>query len=596
MSRRKKRCIRDPHSPQSTRREYLWIVLGILVVGVALYAPALSGPFVFDDLVQPYSRTAPHLQSIGEWISIVRPLLMISFWLNYRIAGVQPELYHLFNLLCHLLNSLLIFFITGRLLKLERTQPAEGAAGRDRLLSLFAALLFLVHPLQTESVSYIVSRSETLTACFLLSAYLIFLNRAGLNRAGAHMRWGASLAIAGLFVLAGATKEIAVALVPLIILTDWFFSLGGVRRNWRLYGLLGAAAIGASAIAFLVLKDAQSAGFAMQGVNWYEYLFTQWRSLWVYLRLFLLPVGQTIDHDFPLSRSLFAHGSWAALLALVAGLAAVVLRRRSWGLISFGILAWITLLLPTSSVVPLHDTLVEHRMYLPFLGLVAASVGFAARLRVSSRALILGGVVLLGALSAATYYRNTLWGEPVLLWREAIRESPQKARPYGNLASVYLARGNCREASREFANAPMGWQPDYYAMVTWGMAESCLANYDRAVSLFQQAFALVGGTWEHTPSAAKAKIEMLIGVALLKKGDESGSIAALDRAVKLDPALDMAYAYRGSWKQHNSNYVEAIEDYQRALELNPRNPMARQALASLLQRPGAATPPIAGSN
>jgi tetratricopeptide (TPR) repeat protein len=346
---------------------------------------------------------------------------------------------------------------------------------------------------------------------------------------------------------------------------------------------LSAGALAAGGMAYLVLKDAKSAGFAVEGVRWYEYTFTQWRALLVYLRLYFLPVGQTLDHYFPISRTIFQYGSWAALLALLAVSIAAVRKRKSWGLISFGILAWLALLSPTSSVIPIRDSLVEHRMYLPMLGLVLATVAFAARTRMSLPTLVFGLTALLGVLSAATYYRNTLWSEPVLLWQEAVNAAPVHARPYANLSSLYLARGKCGEASKVLAGAPPQWQPDYYALVTWGVAESCLEHYDHAVTLFRQGFALAGRTWEEKPAAAEAKLEMLIGWTLLRKGDQSGSITALDHSLQLDPTLEMAYVYRGRWKQRNSNLLEAAKDYQRALVLNPRNSEARQELENLAQ-------------
>src|SRR5262249_28316302 len=151
--------------------------------------------------------------------------------------------------------------------------------------------------------------------------------------------------------------------------------------------------------------------------------------------------------------------------------------------ISFGVLAWLALLSPTSSVLPIRDPLVEHRMYLPILGLILSSVGLANRVRVNPRTTFWTLIAVLVMLSAATYYRNTLWGQPVLLWQEAVNAAPEHARPYANLASIYLTRGKCNEASKVLESAPANWQPDYYALVTWGVAESCLEHYDRAVSL-----------------------------------------------------------------------------------------------------------------
>jgi tetratricopeptide (TPR) repeat protein len=549
-----------------------------VVIGTIVYAPASHGPFLFDDLAQPYGRAAHGVEAPGHvWLSYVRPALLFSYWVNWRLSGGNTESYHVFNLLCHLINTMLVFFLIQQLITLDRNRDPRDQTNRSHILALLGAGLFLLHPLQTESVSYIASRSENLTACFLLSSYLIFL-----RRAGERMSWGAAAAAVGLFAMAGATKESAVALVPLIVLTDWFFRLGGVRRNWRFYGLLGGVGLATTVLAFVVLKNARSAGFGVVGVTWQEYLFTQLRSVLVYLRLFLLPVGQTIDHDFPISRTFLDHGSWLALVALAAIVVAVLRNRRPWGLISFGILAWIVLLAPTSSVVPIRDPLVEHRMYLPILGLILASVGIVDRLRINTPELILGSIVLLVVLGGVTYGRNTMWADPAMLWQEAVKLSPRKGRPYMNLASEYLRRGRCRDASAVFAGAPPEWRPDYYALVTWGTAQDCLANYDSAISIYRRAYAFINDTWERTPGAAEAKLKMLIGWSLLKKGDGPASLAALNGALELDPTLDMAYVYRGLWMQNTGNIAQAVADYQHAINVNPRNPLAGRALAGAL--------------
>jgi hypothetical protein len=300
---------------QKTQPE-LWMWSIALLIGLfaafQVYAPALNGPFLFDDsylpMNQPTLAHGPFLQSLRG----VRPLLMATYWVNERLAGSDTTQYHTWNVLIHFLNALLVYFIVRKLLQLAAAPPK---------LALFAAGLFLVHPLQTETVAYIAGRSDSLSSLFCFGAFALFLYR----RSQA-ITWPAALGVIALFVAAMATKENTVVLPALLLLTDYFwnpgFSFEGIRRNWRLYTLMAAgAAIGAVKV-IRVLSTSASAGFGLKGVAWYQYLFTEFRVVFTYLRLFLFPAGQTVDYDYPISRTIVDHGAILGLMGILALLGA----------------------------------------------------------------------------------------------------------------------------------------------------------------------------------------------------------------------------------------------------------------------------------
>src|SRR5579884_1181758 len=213
------------------RRWWPWLVAIAVVVAAVfeIYGPALSGPFLLDDQRLPYDAPDPP-QMLRAWAWGVRPLLMYSYWLNYQAAGQDPWSYHVVNVILHLLNGALVWLIVRRLLK-----RIESDRRRLDLFAGFAALLFLVHPLNTESVSYIASRSETLSVFFFYVAFAIFLY------AGAEgISWLRAIAVLLVFGAACLTKEHTVVLIALLVLTDLWWSNQGqssqaVRRNWRLY-------------------------------------------------------------------------------------------------------------------------------------------------------------------------------------------------------------------------------------------------------------------------------------------------------------------------------------------------------------------------
>jgi len=376
--RAKKRDSRKAADAQAIREkkrpEFGLYAIGLaaaLFVVIQAYGPALHGPFLFDDPYLPMNSAALRSAGLLSWINGVRPLLMLSYWSNYQLAGSETSQYHEWNVFLHFLNATMVYFILRKLLQLAEAPP---------MLALFGAGLFLLHPLQTEAVAYIAGRSEILSAFFFLAAFLLFLYR----RTTA-ISWPAALGVLALFGGAMTTKENTVVLPGLLILTDYFWNPGyrfeGIRGNWRLYipmalgGIVGAVGV------FRILGRADSAGFQMKGIAWYEYLFTQFRVFFVYLRLFLFPVGQTIDYDFPLSRSLFDNGAIVGLAGILALLAAAVYFRRRFPLASYGFLAFAMILAPTSSVIPIRDPVAEHRVYLPMIGLLLVTLEFARRLK-----------------------------------------------------------------------------------------------------------------------------------------------------------------------------------------------------------------------
>src|SRR5258708_21628726 len=357
--------------PKKTKREdpqpfrlqwwhYGLMLLGVVLIAFEIYGPALDGPFVLDDIYLPFMNPALANRPLQAWIN-VRPLLMLSFYANFKMHGTEPYYYHWLNVLIHALNSILAYLIVRKML------DWVGEKGtRREILAAFAGAVFLTHPVQTESVSYVASRSEVLSIFFFLAAYAVFLYR----RTEA-INWTWSVAVLVLFGIAASTKEHAVTLPLLLLLTDyWFnpgFRLDGVKRNWRLYGLvLAGGAFGVFAV-LTVLRYSPSAGFNLRDLHWYEYLFTQFRSICVYLRLFVLPVGQNLDYDVPISRTLFDQGAILFLILLVALAAAAWIYRRKFPLASFGFFGFLLLLAPTSSVVPIRDVLVAHRLHLPFI-------------------------------------------------------------------------------------------------------------------------------------------------------------------------------------------------------------------------------------
>lgn len=554
-------------TPVAASGSHVWYyVLGIaaaIFAAFEIYGPAIHGPFLLDDRYLPFFLPAWADAPLRNWIAGVRPLLMFTFWANYQIGRTDPQSYHVFNVVIHICNAILIWRIVERIL-----EWAGVGQARRRMLAVFAGIVFLVHPLNTESVAYIASRSEGLSVLFFNGALALFVYR---RRVAATWRIAAGVLI--LFLSASLTKEHAAVLPLLLLLTDYFwnpgFSFDGIRRNWRLYVPFVAAILIAGWWVARVLSSAATAGFGMKDLRWYEYFFSQGRAIWLYIRMFALPFGQNADREFAISRTVMDHGALFGLLALAVASAAAWKYRRNFPLAGYGWFAFLILLAPTSSFVPVRDLVAERRLYLPFIGLLLISCEFLRRLRLSRPALVSAMACVTAAFAFAAYQRNELWGDATAFWKDAAEKSPHKSRPAFQLAYAYYSEGRCAEAASEYEKASRMEKPDYSLYVDWGLALDCAGKPDAAIEQLKHALAV-----ENTAHAWATLAKVY---AQQKRLPEA--LAALDGAEKADPSFEYTYVYRGNVYIMTNDFARAIEQFQRALALNPSDTAARDGLA-----------------
>ncbi len=406
----------------ATRRFNL-LAAGLLAASIlAVYSNTFHAGFQFDDLINIVDNYK--LRSLDNFYSILksnRGITFLTFALNYAFGGLDVFGYHLINTLIHITNSILAYFLVLR--TLERVSDDQGWTRR---LAFFSALLFAVHPLQTQAVTYIVQRMESLASLFYLAAILFFIKST--EARGGVKRMLLYLAVALCYILGFYSKEIAITLPAVIVLYDLCFLRNkerGMLERWPLYAMLAflllyftistviplggfndlsseSAALSGHAVESATgpLAAPQgpaaghnkqippTAGFGVKTITPKQYLYTQFNVLLYYIVLLLVPVNQNIDYDFPVSRGLFevprtAHGtvlnipipppivSLVVLLSIVGF--ALYLYRRSQGasterVVSFFILWFFIILSPTSSFIPIIDVIFEHRVYLASLG------------------------------------------------------------------------------------------------------------------------------------------------------------------------------------------------------------------------------------
>jgi tetratricopeptide (TPR) repeat protein len=551
--------------------QWHYFALGVLAAAIVVlwaYSPSMSGPFLFDDNFLPFAISNIATQPLSAFLHGQRPLLMATYWMSARLSPDDTWWYHFLNVIIHCITTGLVFFIVRRLLVW-----ANLGESRRGLLAGLAAALFLLHPAQTEAVAYVAGRSDGLSAMLAFSAFAVFLYR----RESA-IGWTTAAAVLLLFGAALTSKEDTIALPALLLLTDYWWSPGsgweGIRRNWRIYAPMVLASVGGLAFFWQLITHASTAGFGLKDFTWYQYFFTQWRAIFVYLGIFLWPANLTLDWDFPISHTVLEHGAIVWLVILLALIATAWKLRRRFPLASYGFFAFLILLAPTSSILPIKDPVAERRLYFAMLGLLLIVVDVLARVKVDRKSLTPGGLAVLLLAAVVTHSRAEVWSDPVALWEDTARKSPNAWRPHFQLGFAYFSAQHCDLALPEFEKTAALHPNDADLLLDWGLTLDCLNQPDQALYKLQQSAVL----------QPTAHVYSQIGMVYGKLEKWADALTALATAEKLDPNFPDTYIYRGVVHTKTNQLLNAVQDFRRALEIDPANSRAQQFLKAVVQQ------------
>ncbi len=431
---------------QTSSRKYLLALIPVILAIVA-YWNSFDAPLVFDDLVSIQKHAAVrfgdifHANLLGP-----RKLLYLTFGLDYQLHGQEVWGYHFVNLAFHALNGLLIFFIAEHIFSFVLQQKS-----RAQLHALLAAGCFVLHPIQTESVTYISSRSELFSTFFFVAAVLIFL------KWQRTVGFGLSFIIIAVYLLGLGGKETAITLPLVLVLYDWLFMSNGqvkpILSRWRFYSPFVAG--GLIAGIYIAMPLFRSTVGAVEGnLSYLPYALTQTRVVVRYIGLLLLPLNQNLDYDVRPSTTFL--DPWV-LLSTAVILAVMYYGwhvRKRQPIVTFSIFWFFITLSPTSSFIPILDVMFEHRLYLPMVGacllfpLLVAELAKIFERSFTFRITETGvAAVILIMLCIATIRRNEIWRSEVTLWQDAMRKSPYKGRPYNSLSMAYFKRGEYDKAA-----------------------------------------------------------------------------------------------------------------------------------------------------
>lgn len=548
----------------------------IILAALVAYHNSFSGPFIFDDKSSiPENPSIRQLSSIKEVLSPPaqgqavqrRPIVNLSLAINYWLDGLEVTGYHVFNLSVHILAALLLFGVIRRTLRLPIIQ--KRFRGPPTALALAITLIWTVHPLLTEAVTYVIQRTELLAGLFyLLTLYCLIRG----NSSARSAFWYVTAVISCL--LGMGSKQVVVSAPFVVLLYDRVFlsrSFKDVfRRRWGLY--VGLAATW-GLLVVLMPHGHEDIALLERGWASLDYASTQFEVITNYLRLCFWPAPLILDYgDYKPSPfgQFFPYAIFIGLLLLGTILA---FRTKPW--LGFLGVWFFSILAPSSSFVPLlNQASAEKRMYLPLAAVVVLVVlgGYVVLARLTTRRAKLGrdlGYILIGLvvviLSLLSIRRNNDYASEFSIWDVTIRQRPNNPRAYNTRGLLYHElRADFDRAIDDYNKAieldPTG---DYavYIYTNRGIAYAVKGNYDQAIRDYSK-------TIEFRPEYAQAYSNR--GNAYSKKGDFYQAIRDLNKAIELDPKKAATYYNRGSVYLAKGDHRRAISDYNKAIELDPK--------------------------
>jgi tetratricopeptide (TPR) repeat protein len=572
---------------RAARRHVGLAAAAIVCVGALAYVNSFAGRFIFDDRSILEDASIRHLWP--PWMAmfspnnVARPIIGLTFAINYAISGLEVWSYHLINLLIHLLAALALFGVVRRALLSERMRERFGAAATA--LAASVALVWAVHPLQTQSVTYIIQRGESLMGLmYLATLYAVIRAAQSVSK-----RWVVAAVTACAMGMATkpvmATAPIIALLFDVIFITSSLTS--SLRRRRALYAALGSTWIILAATITAPTPADWSAGFRMKQLTPVEYLQTQFGVIAHYLRLAVWPDALVLDYGWPVARTASEIIPFAAIIISLAAATLWALARRP----AVGFLgAWFFLILaPTSSVMPIADLAFEHRMYLPLAAIVALCIigsyrtgqALVARLaRSPARRKQLGQfvgagllAVIVAALGSLTFLRNTYYQSDIVMWADVVKKRPGNARAHNNLGMFLAERGQYGEALAHFDEACRLNPNDALAKNNLALTLANQGRVSEAIPLYLDAL-------QRKPDYTDAHFNL--GRALTAQGDLEAAKAHFSATTELDPTYGEAYFGLAMVLEKQGRAAAAVEPLRRVVELRPDWVDALDELALIL--------------
>jgi len=568
---------------------HLWVVVFLTASVFLSYSNSLNGTWALDDA------------AIGQYASIednlnlrlgYRKIAYLSFLFNKWINPFSVLNYRITNIVIHIINSILVYWISMTTLRLPMMKERSGRYAYP--VALLTSAVFALHPININAVAYIVQRMTSLSAMFVFLALLSYIY----GRTASSMRMSLPLYTASaVFVFLGIfSKENAVMALPLIVLYDYFFIAGGrVEGHVRKAAIVVAAGLVVLAVSSVYLDLSAAAGdllglfFNMNqqippkgwtavDVYWtpFQHILTEFRVIGRYLLLLLAPVPGLLVFDrwgLPPSDGITEPVSTLFSFLVITGLLIFsLLKARKMPFISFGLLWYLVAISLESFIAVGSDFYFEHRNYLPvaglFMGAIAQAIILSKDTAPKGRKLWIAVLIVAVLLGGLTFKRNFIWKDSVTLWGDTVEKGPGNLRAMVALGNAYLKSADLASASQYYEKAlelsSSDKRPGYFndSAYCLGMVNLFMGNMEQAKKVIDLMDRRLEGSYS---------IGILKGFYNLKNGDHEAALSQLNQILPQAKGLDrvIVYTLLGDTCRSSGDAAGAIENYKKALELDP---------------------------
>ncbi len=524
-----------------------WLVAAVVV---AVYSNSFAGVFLMDDGIRILEN--PALNSLFTAIcGTTRPLVGLTLWFNRALGGHLAD-FHLFNLVVHVTATLLLFGVVRRTCRLGGVSVAQSY-----VIAAVGSAGWGVHPILTQSVTYIIQRAESMMGMFLLLTLYCFVRAVP---SSSQKRWLAASVFA--CALGMLSKPVMVVAPLMVLLFDWqFCCVQYPFRRWRYYAALLATAGISIALMLFPNESSSTVGVGVGLLSPWRYLLTQSAVIIHYLWLLVWPRDLCFDYAWPSAPRLLSVWWQALLLIALIVLAFVGTRKRN--LAAFGLATFFLLLLPTSSIIPVADAAVEHRLYLPLVGMIVCTGTLLYRLMSPLRRGIalyaMIAVVTVVALGARTYDRNADYHRVERMARDTVRLRPDNFRARSALVLALLDAQQYEAGELE--------------------ARELVARLERGMTL-GGVYAETGGmnAYGYYPVGLTQ-----LGRSLLFLGKPVDALVAFNRALDVRPEHKEAWLGKALALHESGRSAQALDAIADALKLDPRYAAALGARKAILR-------------
>ena len=553
------------------------LLICIIIIATSMsYANSLKNDFIWDDefLVRDnlYIRSSSHIKemftsylasSSGNINNFYRPIQDLSYAIDYFLWGDNPMGYHLTNLILHALCAVLVYILILRIFE----SPMVG---------FIAGLLFGIHPINTEAVTYVAGRADSLYCLFFLFSFVLFLKTLDGFKKDFKINWNFYIPSIFFYALSILSKEIGIIL-PLMLLLYHTAFLDNARIKNRVRSLYIPYILVFLVYLFMrkTMLDFSGAApsFVMARYPLYQRLLTTSKAIIVYLRLIILPLGLHMERTIKVARSLFEPEALGAVIAIIAiSLATFNAYKRRLKKVFFAIMWFFVGLIPVSNIVPINSFIAEHWIYLSAIG-IFAMIGMGIVFLSKRKA---GKVLsILIVLSLSVFYmhltieRNKGWKDEVTFFKETLKYSPNNARLHLNFGNTYLELGNKKEAIEEYRKAIKLRPDDAIAYGNIGTAHMGLGRHKEAQGYIEKALSI-------KPDFPDALYNL--GVIYEQMGYADKAEKNFKDALKYNPRFLNCHMRLGSICLNRGDVEKAKEHWREALKINPKEKDAKRLL------------------